>query len=51
MGTLEPQRGSVGGHEAFVLWDVISDLQEPSLTIATSLSHLAVQQPDPHGTD
>jgi hypothetical protein len=28
MGTLEPQRGGgVGGHEAFILWDVISESQ------------------------
>ena len=25
MGALEPQRGSVGGHEVFILWDVISE--------------------------
>jgi len=29
MGTVEPQRGGgVGGHEAFILWDVISESQE-----------------------
>src|SRR5260370_15967962 len=56
MGGLEPQRGSgekgwVGGHEAFILWDVISESQELSRTIATSLSHLAVHNPIPkwHG--
>ncbi len=52
MGTLEPQRGGgVGGHEAFILWDVISESQELSRTIATSLSHLAVHNPIPkwHG--
>jgi hypothetical protein len=51
MGVLEPQRGSVGGHEAFILWDVISESQELSRTIATSLSHLAVHNPIPkwHG--
>src|SRR5580704_15986837 len=51
MGALEPQRGSVGGHEAFILWDVISESQELSRTIATSLSHLAVHNPIPkwHG--
>ena len=36
MGALEPQRGSVGGHEAFILWDVISESQDLSRTIATS---------------
>jgi hypothetical protein len=51
MGALEPHRGSVGGHEAFILWDVISESQELSRTIATSLSHLAVHNPIPkwHG--
>jgi hypothetical protein len=51
MGALEPQRGSVGGHEVFILWDVISPSQELSRTIATSLSHLAVHNPIPkwHG--
>src|SRR5499427_3694841 len=51
MGALEPQRGSVGSHEAFILWDVISESQELSRTIATSLSHLAVHNPIPkwHG--
>jgi hypothetical protein len=51
MGALEPQRDSVGGHEAFILWDVISESQELSRTIATSLSHLAVHNPIPkwHG--
>ena len=51
MGVLEPQRGSVGGHEAFILWDVISEAQELSRSIATSLSHLAVHNPIPkwHG--
>jgi hypothetical protein len=54
MGALEPHRriaGGVGGHEAFVLWDVISESQELSRTIATSLSHLAVHNPIPkwHG--
>src|SRR5260370_36355708 len=52
MGTLEPQRGGgVGGREAFILWDVISESQELSRAIATSLSHLAVHNPIPkwHG--
>src|SRR5437899_3192797 len=49
-----PQRrviDGVGGHEAFILWDVISESQELSRTIATSLSHLAVHNPIPkwHG--
>jgi len=48
MGALEPQRG-VGGHEAFILWDVISGSQELSRTIATSISHLAVHNPIRHG--
>ena len=30
MGALEPLRNSVGGHEAFILWDVISGSQELS---------------------
>ena len=47
MGALEPLRGKVGGHEAFILWDVISDLQELSRSIATSLSHMAVHNPIP----
>ena len=43
--------GSVGGHEAFILWDVISESQELSRSIATSVSHLAVHNPIPkwHG--
>ncbi|MGC2415969.1 MAG: acyclic terpene utilization AtuA family protein [Stellaceae bacterium] len=51
MGALEPLRGGVGGHEAFILWDVISESQELSRSIATSLSHLAVHNPIPkwHG--
>lgn len=51
MGALEPLRASVGGHEAFILWDVISESQELSRTIATSVSHLAVHNPIPkwHG--
>jgi hypothetical protein len=47
MGALEPQRGRVGGHEVFILWDVISESQELSRTIATSLSHMAVHNPIP----
>ena len=47
MGALEPLRGKVGGHEAFILWDVISDSQELSRSIATSLSHMAVHNPIP----
>jgi hypothetical protein len=54
MGGCEPQRGGPGnfdGHEAFILWDVISPSQELSRTIATSVSHLAVHNPIPkwHG--
>ncbi|HWB52121.1 MAG TPA: acyclic terpene utilization AtuA family protein [Stellaceae bacterium] len=45
MGALEPLRGKVGGHEAFILWDVISESQELSRSIATSLSHMAVHNP------
>jgi hypothetical protein len=50
-GALEGNSGSVDGHEAFILWDVISPSQELSRTIATSLSHLAVHNPIPkwHG--
>jgi hypothetical protein len=47
MGALEPQRSAVGGHEAFILWDVISGSQELSRSIATSLSHMAVHNPIP----
>jgi hypothetical protein len=48
---LEPQRGKIGGHEVFILWDVISGSQELSRSIATSVSHLAVHNPIPkwHG--
>src|SRR6202035_716269 len=51
MGALAPQRHGVGGHEAFIRWDVISEPQELSGTSATSLSHLAVHNPIPkwHG--
>jgi hypothetical protein len=45
MGGLEPERQKVGGHEAFILWDVISGSQELSRSIATSLSHMAVHNP------
>lgn len=50
MGALEPVRGA-GGHEIFILWDVISDSQELSHAIAASVSHLAVHNPIPkwHG--
>jgi hypothetical protein len=47
MGALEPLRNSVGGHEALILWDVISGSQELSRSIATSLSHMAVHNPIP----
>src|SRR5262249_269044 len=51
MGALEPLRGTVGGHEALILWDGISQSQEWSRSIATSLSHMAVHNPIPkwHG--
>jgi len=50
MGALEPQH-AVGGHEVFILWDVISGSQELSRSIASSVSHLAVHNPIPkwHG--
>jgi hypothetical protein len=50
MGALEPER-QVGGHEIFILWDVISETQELSHAIAASVSHLAVHNPIPkwHG--
>jgi acyclic terpene utilization AtuA family protein len=50
MGSLEP-RPWVEGHEVMVLWDVISDSQKLSHSIATSLSHMAVHNPIPewHG--
>jgi hypothetical protein len=46
MGELEPNP-KVEGHEIFILWDVISDNQELSHTIASSVSHLAVHNPIP----
>jgi hypothetical protein len=46
MGALEPEK-RVGGHEVFILWDVISDTQELSHAIAASVSHLAVHNPIP----
>jgi hypothetical protein len=50
MGALEPE-AKVGGHEIFILWDVISESQELSHAIAASVSHLAVHNPIPkwHG--
>src|SRR5437763_3690264 len=50
MGALEPETRA-GGHEVFILWDVISDSQELSHAIASSVSHLAVHNPIPkwHG--
>jgi hypothetical protein len=50
MGALEPET-KVGGHEIFILWDVISESQELSHAIAASVSHLAVHNPIPkwHG--
>jgi len=50
MGALEPVR-KVEGHEVAVMWDVISDSQELSHSIAASLSHMAVHNPIPewHG--
>lgn len=50
MGALEPEK-TVGGHEIFILWDVISESQELSRAIAASVSHLAVHNPIPkwHG--
>jgi hypothetical protein len=50
MGALEPET-KVGGHEVFILWDVISESQELSHAIAASVSHLAVHNPIPkwHG--
>src|SRR5438132_3125522 len=44
MGALEPE-AKVGGHEIFILWDVISQSQELSHAIAASVSHLAVHNP------
>ena len=42
---------NAGGHEIFILWDVISESQELSHAIASSVSHLAVHNPIPkwHG--
>jgi len=50
MGALEP-RNVAEGHEVTLLWDVISDSQELSRSIAASLSHMAVHNPIPewHG--
>lgn len=50
MGDLEP-RNIVEGHEVTLLWDVISDSQELSHSVAASLSHMAVHNPIPewHG--
>jgi hypothetical protein len=50
MGDLEPQN-TVEGHEVTLLWDVISDSQELSHSVAASLSHMAVHNPIPewHG--
>ncbi len=50
MGELEPTP-RVDGHEVFILWDVVSESQELSHTIASSLSHMAVHNPIPkwHG--
>jgi hypothetical protein len=50
MGALEPEV-KAGGHEIFILWDVISPSQELSHAIAASVSHLAVHNPIPkwHG--
>jgi hypothetical protein len=50
MGDLEPHP-TVEGHEVTLLWDVISDSQELSHSIAASLSHMAVHNPIPqwHG--
>ena len=50
MGALEP-RNVPEGHEMTLLWDVISDSQELSHSIAASLSHMAVHNPIPewHG--
>jgi hypothetical protein len=50
MGPLEP-RNWIEGHEVTLLWDVISEAQELSHSIAASLSHMAVHNPIPewHG--
>ncbi|HWF57902.1 MAG TPA: aldehyde dehydrogenase, partial [Candidatus Dormibacteraeota bacterium] len=50
MGTLEPHP-QLEGHEAVILWEVISGSQELSHGIAASLSHMAVHNPIPqwHG--
>jgi hypothetical protein len=50
MGELEP-RNFVEGHEVTLLWDVISESQELSHSVAASLSHMAVHNPIPewHG--
>lgn len=50
MGELEPER-KIKGHEVAILWDVISESQALSNTIATSLSHMAIHNPIPkwHG--
>lgn len=50
MGELEPVR-KTSAHEIAILWDIISDSQELSRTIATSVGHLALHNPIPkwHG--
>jgi hypothetical protein len=46
MGELEPEP-TIKGHEIMILWDIISESQELSHTIASSVSHLAVHNPIP----
>lgn len=50
MGALEPVK-KIAGHEIAVLWDIISDSQDLSHTIATSVGHMALHFPIPkwHG--
>lgn len=46
MGELEPDP-TIKGHEIMILWDIISESQDLSHTIASSVSHLAVHNPIP----
>lgn len=46
MGALEPTP-TVTGHEVALMWDVISDSQEISHSIAASIAHMALHHPIP----
>jgi hypothetical protein len=44
MGDLEPTT-TISSHEVCIIWDIISESQDLSHTIASSISHLAVHNP------